>query len=454
MNYRKIVYIKQEPLTFSVLPLGSWNLLKEMIGEDFGLLDFYYLDGDIYLSEEILEKLKNLFVKHPQKIKSMLKLLNKHNLDFINFCENHKMEKDLESSLNEFMNFYNNFGANALILIALEDALNKIIKDNLILHYQKELGENQLREIIRILSANVKESNVLKEKKDLLRLAYDFDEEKLKNHLEKYSWMNCKFLNYTPYTEKDVFNRISCIQDPLNELEKIDKNSKFFELEFKKLILEFENNPNLLEIIDSLQTLTFLRTNRVEAINYGCFKIYWLLKEVANVLKIEHEKVSFLLLDEILCWLKTGKSVDVEQRMEGYALVAQKGKIELFTGDKIQEIKKDFEIEINKKEIKGAIASRGIAQGIVKVIYDKNEISKLNSKEILVTPMTTPDFVVAMEKAGAIVTDLGGLTSHAAIVAREMGVPCIVGTENATEVLKDGDLVVVDADNGKVRKVA
>ena len=67
--------------------------------------------------------------------------------------------------------------------------------------------------------------------------------------------------------------------------------------------------------------------------------------------------------------------------------------------------------------------------------------------------MTTPDFVPAMKKAAAIVTEQGGITSHAAIVSRELGVPCVIGTKIATRVLKDGDLVEVDANKGIVRKV-
>ena len=67
--------------------------------------------------------------------------------------------------------------------------------------------------------------------------------------------------------------------------------------------------------------------------------------------------------------------------------------------------------------------------------------------------MTTPEFVPLMQKAAAIITDQGGILSHAAIVSRELGKPCITGTENATSLLKDGDMVEVDADEGVVRKV-
>ena len=78
---------------------------------------------------------------------------------------------------------------------------------------------------------------------------------------------------------------------------------------------------------------------------------------------------------------------------------------------------------------------------------------KLKKGEILVTSMTTPDYLPSMQKASAFVTDEGGITCHAAIIAREMKKPCIIGTKIATKILKDGDLVEVDADKGVVRKL-
>jgi pyruvate,water dikinase len=79
------------------------------------------------------------------------------------------------------------------------------------------------------------------------------------------------------------------------------------------------------------------------------------------------------------------------------------------------------------------------------------QIYSIQKGEILVSPMTMPDFLPAMKKAAAFVTDEGGMACHAAIVAREIKKPCVVGTKNATKILKDGDLVEVDANNGVVR---
>ena len=87
----------------------------------------------------------------------------------------------------------------------------------------------------------------------------------------------------------------------------------------------------------------------------------------------------------------------------------------------------------------------------MRVIKDRADFGKLNKGDILVSSMTTPSMAPIMKKAGAFVTDEGGITCHAAILAREMKKPCIIGTKNATRVLKDGDLVEVDADKGVVR---
>ena len=100
--------------------------------------------------------------------------------------------------------------------------------------------------------------------------------------------------------------------------------------------------------------------------------------------------------------------------------------------------------------VQGLPASPGMASGPVKIVSDIKELYKVKKGDVLVTQMTTPDFVPAMKRACAIVTDEGGTTAHAAIVSRELGVPCIVGTGNATRVLRDGEIVTVDAAHGAV----
>ncbi|MEI6627773.1 MAG: PEP-utilizing enzyme, partial [bacterium] len=105
----------------------------------------------------------------------------------------------------------------------------------------------------------------------------------------------------------------------------------------------------------------------------------------------------------------------------------------------------------NTEEVKGVIAHKGTAKGLVKIVTHPNDLDKVKKGDILVAQMTFPSFISAMQKASAFVTDEGSITCHAAIIAREMKKPCIIGTKNATKVLKDGDLVEVDANTGVVK---
>jgi pyruvate, water dikinase len=103
-----------------------------------------------------------------------------------------------------------------------------------------------------------------------------------------------------------------------------------------------------------------------------------------------------------------------------------------------------------KKILSGVIASKGKAEGEVFVVDKSNKVNMFPKGKILVTEMTNPAFVPAMIKAKAILTDIGGITCHAAIVSRELGVPCIVGLKDATKKLKSGQVVIVDAEKGDV----
>ncbi|MBS3088895.1 phosphoenolpyruvate synthase [Candidatus Pacearchaeota archaeon] len=100
--------------------------------------------------------------------------------------------------------------------------------------------------------------------------------------------------------------------------------------------------------------------------------------------------------------------------------------------------------------LSGLAASPGVSSGPVKIVREMKDLEKIQNGDVLVTEMTNPDMVVAMQKSAAIITDEGGITSHAAIVSREMGIPAVVGTDEATKILKDGQIVTIDGNVGKV----
>ena len=106
-----------------------------------------------------------------------------------------------------------------------------------------------------------------------------------------------------------------------------------------------------------------------------------------------------------------------------------------------------------KMVLKGVPASGGIVEGVVKVVSGPQDNATFDEGDILVARFTEPSMVLMMNKAAAVVTDIGGLTSHAAIITRELGIPCVTNTKVGTTVLKDGERVRVDGDKGEVSRI-
>ena len=110
-------------------------------------------------------------------------------------------------------------------------------------------------------------------------------------------------------------------------------------------------------------------------------------------------------------------------------------------------------IESYKNIIKGKSASPGFVRGKCRIVKDPFAEVEFNHGDILVAGMTRPDYIKFYDRAAAIVTDAGGKLSHAALIAMEMNIPCVVGTEDATRILNEGDMVEVDATKGIIRKI-
>jgi pyruvate,water dikinase len=147
-----------------------------------------------------------------------------------------------------------------------------------------------------------------------------------------------------------------------------------------------------------------------------------------------------------------GKPQDVEFAIDrGQLYIVQTRPITTLESskEKIEDQKQTITQEPN---FTGEPASPGTASGVVVIINDPKEITRAQKGQILVTTMTTPDFVPAMKKVNGIITDKGGQTSHAAIVSRELGVPCVVGTKTATKDLKEGDIVTLNGTTGQIWK--
>lgn len=145
----------------------------------------------------------------------------------------------------------------------------------------------------------------------------------------------------------------------------------------------------------------------------------------------------------------------IKARENGFVLFNGK----LYPLEELHDILRDNNLKLEQNdvsglsEVTGSVAHHGQARGRVIIISSKSQFKRVKEGDILITEMTSPDYVSVMGKVAAIVTDEGGITSHAAIISRELGIPCLVGTQFATKVFRDGDLVEVDAEKGVVRKL-
>ena len=231
----------------------------------------------------------------------------------------------------------------------------------------------------------------------------------------------------------------------------------YFQTEPIRLVSIDANEKKFKNTIEKLGKLRFLLAKEADSIYRIIYGI--LMGEISRRTKISQTNFFFLNYDEMKNLFRGEKPEPqlIRKRMRGYAYIIGKGKGKIITGVNFKKIfKKITKIKTGQGIIKGQIAMKGFARGKVRLILHnklniKKDVAKFKKGEILVTEMTRPDTILACKKASAIVTDEGGITSHAAIISRELGVPCIVGTINATKILKNGDLIEIDANEGIVK---
>lgn len=290
-------------------------------------------------------------------------------------------------------------------------------------------------------------------------------EEKLSEHWQNFCWLSLFDSSAPPLTREyfsdEVRNILERIKNPKEEIRKQREADEARKKELDARLKELTAPESLQRQVRFLQEYIVLRTYRKNAICRAHYNQLPLLREIAFRLNIDAKKVFLLSYEELHgCLEKRISRARVQrlitEREKGWAILRWAGKICILTGTKeIVKAMEQYRIShaspARTKALKGRIACRGNAIGKVKIIHKLSDLGKIREGDILVTKMTTPDFVVAMRKCGGIITDEGGVTCHAAIVSREMNIPCITATRIATASLKDNDLVELDANTGVAR---
>lgn len=314
-------------------------------------------------------------------------------------------------------------------------------------------------------------STTLKEKQAVLEEAIKIKQRKqilfkASRKLAKlFGWMPV-FAFGAPWDENHYLSELKEISarsltDLKNEYDELKNYSKIRNQELSALVKQYKLQPEDLQKFIDFGLALDARNEAEYLVSLCGFYLLPIYDEITRRLYISVKQLRSLVKKDIIACL--------EGRADPQEVFSRQGKIIGWVSDKsMTEIKylsskeaQRFFNYLNKHaanlqghdEQKGVCASPGKAKGRAKIVNYISEIDKVKPGDILITKATTVDYLPAMKKAAAFVTEVGGLTCHAAVVAREFGVPCVVSLKNATKSFKDGDLVKVDADKGVVRKI-
>jgi len=414
--------------------------------EDY-VRDLLILDADFYVDMTRFDALVQKYGNKPNAF--FWNFVNNgyvHGARLCDFAQKLATKKDLPTLQGIFWES-SELLQNLLVFLPQTHTLAKAIEHKVVAILKKKgIEESRLNEVLLLVTVPDKLNGPGLEARDLRKIkekmaTAGFDVNKaVKKHAEKYAYLGYREPFSEGYTDDFFRKRLEELPPEQN----IPKHGLRFDKEEK-------------EIVNLMKEFVYFRNYRTERLYEAVYHLENLWKALAHAYQLGETDLGYYLLDEAKALFESKAKVNpaiIAERRKGYGIVLENGVFTLITGKELQRRKQELEKhDATAKELQGMVACKGKATGTVKVILKASEQAKIKDGDVLVTSMTTPDFLPAMKRAAAFVTDEGGITCHAAIVSRELNKPCIIGTKVATKVFKDGDMVEVDAEKGVVRKV-
>ena len=458
------------------------NAMPKTLGYGYGGIIFFF-EGDkcyyLYAWEDLYSILKRLRANF-RKDGNYLKFLLKKDKEFCDKAlayyrkvDRMDLSKKSDRELSEIFKEVDNRYEYVLAVSHIVEGFTLTTENKIRELVEKHAGEKG-NESLKILAAPLWHSFMSIEQNDLCRIVREIKKmglkiistsslgkypeiyEKIRKHQNKYYWKNNGYASSKVLAVDDFIREIDEIMKKdidigkkIKEFGEIKNNKKRKE----KLLKEY-NDKELTELITINDVIFRLHDHRKECMTISLTYVDMLLAEMGKRKRIPIELMRYIKTEEFPNVASIRN--ELEERRKRCVFITLKQGSYVLKGKEAEDYIKILKEQIRTQGadiIKGSCASRGKAKGIVKVCRGEKEIAKMEKGRILVACMTQPEFLPAMKKAIAIITDEGGLTCHAAIISRELGIPCVIGTKTATQVLKDGDLVEVDADKGIVRKI-
>jgi phosphohistidine swiveling domain-containing protein len=509
--WRKNFEVKQThfqmatPALYDMMNLQHITLQKRILKEAIWVQEGYDNTATYFIREELrelIEKTIDAILKYPAKIDAIHRKTTEYNTKFFNYAKTisklnlkkltNKQIAEIWEKWTNLVVYSHGYALPTTWFVDSdgEDLSKLLIKK--IEHIIKEkksaltvpevfnhlttplkpsfvaIEENESLGILRLIMSDKNaqkvflQDNVKKIISDLSKIDSKV-EDKIIKHFKKWRWAPYTYVG--PAYDLDHYIEIwsSLLKQKINVEKQIKEGKEHFIIAKRKkaeIIKVLEIDKKTLHLFDIATDIIFLKSYRKDCWFYGCYVAEDLYKEIGRRLGLSLRQVWFMAWWEIVPALRENKfNPEIINKRMKLGVLYQKGeKGVIYTGEKAKKFLQKLNIEKEKAvklggDVFGTCACPGQTMGTVKIVNLPEEMGKMNKGDIMVAHTTFPSLVPAMKKASAIVTDDGGITCHAAIVARELKIPCVVGTKIATKALKDGDLVEVDAERGIIKKI-
>lgn len=430
-----------------------------------------------YMPSEVITDLESNSNRYanPKYRKILFDDINKHIKDFFDFCENIR-NKDLtkltNSELKEIFTFYQKFIVKTFHYFATStpSGTSFLVKKIKEIINNKITDQNLANDYFISLSTPAEFDETMRERIDFLKIAKNtkVSNKDLENYARKYP-----ALFFNTYDKERIIDFLKArleqqrrsVFDPDEEMQKMKIHLEKVSKDHKLILAQFQDKE--LPIYSAMLQQGGLGRYRLKHVwSGGEYMCLDLIKELQKRMAIDFEAfIKTYMFSDIIHFLESGEKLseqEVKDRRKCLVLHYCDKSIHRYIGEEALAHKDALipvqdENQIPIKTIHGDIANKGIVRGRARVVFVEDlqqfikDSAAFKLKEILVTTMTSPVMIPIIEKAAGIITDEGGICSHAAISAREFKVPCIVGTHGASSIIKTGNLIEVDANNGIVK---
>lgn len=450
---------------------------------------FYFGEKDSFeVAENIVERIvkeddyaseinKNIIIE-ADKLRKYCETIPQNNLDKLSNEELWQIYK----THNEIHNHYYTWCWIPVAVDMFHNNLTRRLKD-----YLKDMrvSDNDLNQYFVTLTQPTSRSLIFIEQQELLKIGREIEQDKnlvglfknqtidkikhelpksilglLEAHRKKYYytkhlWVEGEYVleDYIKQL-KDIFEGDQSPEEIYEkQITKLEENKQKKSKLFKELDFDKKWQNIFIAFGEFMETKIYRRYAQIFAV----YQMTVILREIARRFYITEKQVRFMMKGEVEKMLLKNEYDESEllARTKMCLYYVEKDVEKIFVGDEAKNLLQQVETEIDEdvEVLQGEIGCPGQGKGKVKIIIRAEDMEKMEQGDVLVSIATDPDIVPAMKKASAIVTEQGGVTSHAAIVSRELNIPCVIGTKIATKVLRDGDMVEVDANKGIIRKI-